>query len=133
MCLLIMGMTDQARDRYGRPLRGSREHEVPGIPQRTEISSGQAWTQAMDYLASDLPFHAHETFEQRWRCCPEAERDAWQALAQWAAALTQLARGNPKGARANAEKSVDRLDAALTIPASVDEGLVRASLDQLLR
>ena len=87
----------------------------------------------MDYLAADLPFHAHETFEQRWHCCPEDEREAWQALAQWAAALTQAARGNPKGARANAEKSVDRLDGALAIPSPVDEGLVRASLDSLLR
>lgn len=125
-------MSDQPRDRYGRPLRGSVESAVPGIPERTEISNEEAWAQAMDYLNADLPFHAHETFEQRWRCCPDDERTLWQALAQWAAALTQLARGNPKGARANAQKSLANLDDAAALPTSVDEGRVRASLAELL-
>ncbi len=125
-------MTDQPRDRYGRPLRGPREHAVDGIPVRENISSAQAWVEALDYLARDLPFHAHESFEQRWRCCPQNERLAWQALAQWGAAATQLARGNPKGAKANAQKSLASLDSAPLIPAPVDAQAVRAALAELL-
>lgn len=125
-------MTEQARDRYGRPLRTSFELAVPGIQERTEISSEEVWIQALDYLQEDRPFHAHESFEQRWRCCPSEERQAWQALAQWGAALTQLARGNPAGAKANAQKSLANLDAAPLIPTPVDSGMVRASLAVLL-
>ena len=105
---------------------------MPGIPDRTEISSEEAWTQALGYLQADRPFHAHESFEQRWRCCPSEERPAWQALAQWGAALTQLARGNPAGAKANAQKSLANLDAAPVIPMPVDSRVVRASLAVLL-
>ncbi|MDO8733201.1 MAG: DUF309 domain-containing protein [Actinomycetota bacterium] len=125
-------MSEQPRDKYGRPLRGSIQSAVPGIPERTEISSEEAWSQAMDYVNADLPFHAHESFEQRWRCCPDEERAVWQALAQWAAALTQLARGNRKGATANAQKSLAKLDDAASVPTSVDMGRVRASLAELL-
>ncbi|MDO9486520.1 MAG: DUF309 domain-containing protein [Actinomycetota bacterium] len=125
-------MSDQPRDRYGRPLRGSLDHAVEGIPECEDISSSQAWAQALDYLARDLPFHAHESFEQRWRCCPPEERLAWQALAQWGAAVTQLARGNPKGAKANAQKSLASLDSAPLIPAPVDAQAVRAALAELL-
>lgn len=125
-------MTEQARDRYGRPLRASFELAVPGIQNRTEISSEEAWTQAIDYLHKDRPFHAHESFEQRWHCCPPEERQAWQALAQWGAALTQLARGNPAGAKANAQKSLANLDTAPLIPMPIESGVVRASLAVLL-
>ena len=125
-------MTEQPRDRYGRPLRGSLEGAVDPIPERSEISSAQAWAQALDCLADDLPFHAHETFEQRWRCCPAQERQAWQGLAQWGAALTQLARGNPAGARANARKALLNLEEAAVVPAPVDLALVRAGLAELL-
>lgn len=125
-------MTNQPRDKYGRPLRGSLTTAVPGIPERKEISSKEAWQQALAYIDADRPFHAHECFEQRWRCCPADQRPAWQALAQWGAALTQLARGNPKGAQANAQKSLARLDEATVIPTPVDERAVRSSLAQLL-
>lgn len=123
---------ESPRDRYGRPLRGTGQSAVPGIRERMEISSDEAWTQALDYIETDLPFHAHESFEQRWRCCPPEERQAWQALAQWGAALTQLARGNPTGAKANAQKSLANLDEAPLIPLPVDSGVVRASLAVLL-
>lgn len=125
-------MNDQPRDRYGRPLRDCVDSAVPGIPDRAEISSDEAWLQALEYLQHDLPFHAHETFEQRWRCCAAQERATWQALAQWAAALTQLARGNRKGAKANAQKSLANLNEAAVIPTIVDVGAVRSSLTALL-
>ena len=126
-------MTDQPRDRYGRPLRGHFEPAFPGIPERALISSPEAWSQALEYLQRDLPFHAHETFEQRWRCCPEQEQGCWQALAQWCAALTQLARGNPAGARANAGKALANLESAAQVPTPIDVMLVRESLTELLR
>jgi len=125
-------MSDQPRDRYGRPLRGTFDSAVPGIPDRAEISSEEAWSQALEYLRLDLPFHAHETFEQRWRCCATQEREIWQALAQWAAALTQLARGNSNGAKANAQKSLAKLNDAAAIPTIVDVREVRTSLAALL-
>ena len=126
-------MTEQARDRYGRPLRESGKQAFPGIPERTEISSQEAWDQALTYLEQDLPFHAHETFEQRWRCCPDDEREIWQALAQWGAALTQLARGNRIGARANADKALARLSSAPEIPTPVEVRVVSESLAALVR
>ena len=43
------------------------------------------------YLDRGMPFHAHETFELRWRVAPDADRAAWRALAQWGAALTHAA------------------------------------------
>ena len=63
----------------------------------------------MNFLERGLPFHAHEVFEQRWKSCPEGERDAWQALAQWGAALTHQARGNETGQRRIASRARDRL------------------------
>ena len=128
-----MTLNEQARDRYGRPLRGDLESAVPNIAERTDISTHEAWSQAIDFVMRDFPFHAHETFEQRWRCCPEAERTCWKALAQWAAALTQRARENPTGAKANAGKSLANLNAADLIPEPVDEEHVRGSLAELLR
>lgn len=86
------------RDRLGRPL----PWESPGFPQvpeREHISTLDALAAALDYLAQHLPFHAHEILEQRWRCCPQAERSWWQATAQAAAALTQDARGKSAGAQ----------------------------------
>lgn len=126
-------MSDQPRDRLGRPLRGSAGQAFPGVPEREQVSSELAWHEALAYLADDLPFHAHEVFEQRWRCCPEEERTAWRAAAQWAAALTQQARGNDKGAALNAAKAVATLDRAGLIPSPLDESAIRASLTRLLR
>jgi len=126
-------MSEQPRDRYGRPLRGSFEQAVDGVPPRSQISSPDAWSEAMAHLAMDRPFHAHEVFEQRWRCCPDGERAIWKALAQWAAALTQLARGNARGASANAGKAQVNLEDADIIPEPVDLTRVRRSLAELLQ
>ncbi len=69
----------------------------------------------MSYLERDMPFHAHETFELRWRCCPESERALWKSLARWAAAITHIERGNPEGAASIARETLN--DLALLDPA----------------
>ncbi len=126
-------MNEQARDRYGRPLRGSQDEAFPGVPQRNQISNAEAWLIGNDYLEQDLPFHAHEVFEQRWRCCPENERPAWQALAQWAAALTHLARGNEKGLAALAQRARENLEACINMPPEIDPDMVLESLASLIK
>jgi len=92
----------------------------------------------MGYLAQDLPFHAHEVFEQRWRCCPENERLAWQAIAQWAAALTHQARGNKQGGNkqgivALAKRAQVNLEACSYAPTEIDSALVLESLSGLIK
>ena len=126
-------MNEQARDLYGRPLRGSLGDAFPGVPERTQISGIQAWSEALEYLARDLPFHAHEVFEQRWRCCPENQRKAWQALAQWAAALTHTARGNTQGSTALAQRALANLESCSDIPNEIDTSKVFESLRQLIQ
>jgi hypothetical protein len=121
-------VNDQPRDRYGRPLRGALGAAFPGVPDRDSMSSAEAWSLGNDYLEQDLPFHAHEIFEQRWRCCPENERAAWQALAQWAAALTHLARGNKQGLEALAQRAQVNLEACSYVPPEIDSALVLESL-----
>lgn len=80
----------------------------------------------MAYLERDMPFHAHETFELRWRCCPEAERALWKALARWAAAVTHIERGNPEGASSIARETMAELVQADPGPLS------RAEIDGVL-
>lgn len=123
----------QPRDRLGRPLRGdlAATHAFAQVPERDVITSGAAWSEAVDYLNQDLPFHVHEVCEQRWRCAPPAERELWQALAQWGAALTHRARGNTVGAQRLALRSLAKLDhlgPSDRVPDCVDLTLVRESL-----
>jgi hypothetical protein len=99
----------RARDRLGRPVSANSPDAVPGIIERDEIDSATAWQEAGSYLERDLPFHAHETFELRWRCCPENERPLWRALARWAAAITHIERGNAKGASSIARETMAEL------------------------
>lgn len=103
-------MSERPRDRLGRPLPRDDPAGFPGVTPRAEISSGEAITEARDYLARGLPFHAHEVLEMRWRCCPAEERDLWRALAQAGAAATHAARGNPIGA----QRLLERARATLT-------------------
>ena len=97
-------VSERPRDRLGRPLAWDAEG-FPGIEQRTTISSADAMAEARAYLDNELPFHAHEVFEQRWRTAAGPERESWRALAQWGAALTHRARGNTEGARRLAERA----------------------------
>jgi len=97
------------RDRLGRPVEAGSPEAFPGITERTDIDAATAWSEALHYLQQELPFHAHETFELRWRCCPESERELWKALARWAAALTHLERGNSEGASSIARETMSEL------------------------
>ena len=52
-------------------------------------------------LAADLPFQAHEVFEDMWkqrRAAGGADTAMWQGLAQVCVGLTHLQRGNRTGA-----------------------------------
>ncbi len=119
------------RDRLGRPTTDPTA-AFPEVPERLDLTAEDAWREAMTYLADGLPFHAHEVFEQRWRCCPSDERRLWQALAQWAAALTHRARGNDVGARSIAATVRSSLAAVEVVP-PVDRTIVEDSLDELDR
>ena len=120
------------RDRYGRPLAfDAPAHQIVAtVPERHDISSATAWDEATSYLNQDLPYHAHEVFEQRWRCCPPGESDCWRALAQWGAALTHQARGNPKGSREVAARAIELLGGCEIVD-PIDVELVMASLKDL--
>jgi uncharacterized protein len=107
---------------------------VAAVPERELVSAGQAVAEAEAHLAAGRPFHAHEVLEQRWRCCPDAERDLWRGLAQWAAALTHAARGNDRGARAVAHRAARTLQAwpgtAVGVPIDLQD--VLADCDRLV-
>lgn len=124
-------MTDRPRDRYGRPVAARGGVGFPGVPARERVSSAQAWDETCAYLALDLPFHAHEVCELRWRMCPPGERAAWQALARWTAALTHVARGNATGAASLAASVLDAWPGVTVVPAPVDADIVLASLREL--
>ena len=126
--------SDRPRDRLGRPLDPGDPHAYPGVPERSEIDGVTAWNEANEYFQRDLPFHAHEVFEQRWKCAPDGEREVWQALAQWGAALTQRARGNEVGQRRLAARARAKLEEAMIrddVPMYIDAPGVIASLSQL--
>lgn len=126
---------ERQRDRLGRPLPAGADDSVvvAGVPNRSELSDEDAWTEAMSYLDAGMPFHAHEVFELRWRLAPGNDRDAWQALAQWGAALTHEARGNQVGAVRVALRAKATLDSAAHVPACIDITLVRDSCTRLAR
>lgn len=124
-----------ARDRFGRPVDADSPDAFPSVPERSDISADEAWAGAMAYLEVGLPFHAHEVFEQRWRCCPDGERAQWQAFARWCAALTQAARGNADSARSMALSILDEISQiSESAPVRLDEvqwNAVRSSLETL--
>ncbi len=126
---------ERLRDSLGRPLPvgASPDLVVPGVPVREVLSDEDAWTEGIEYLDAGRPFHAHEVFELRWRLAPAQERDAWQALAQWGAALTHEARGNPTGAIRVAARAVATLDGAEHVPSCIDTARVRASCLRLIQ
>jgi predicted metal-dependent hydrolase len=122
-----------SRDRYGRPLREPFDPAlvVAEVPERSFIEGLDAWQEAMDYLTRDLPFHAHEVFEQRWRCAPADERLLWRGLAQWGAACTHAARGNVVGAKRLAERALQSVDQSMVVPEYVDLAFMRQHCSEL--
>jgi hypothetical protein len=121
------------RDRLGRPLDPADPQGLayPPAPEPADLTNRDAWTLGVDFIDQELPFHAHEIFEQRWTGCPEVERDAWQVLAQWGAALTHLARGNDVGAHRVAVRALTSWRALTLIPEPIDQERVEKSLTQL--
>lgn len=123
-------MTERPRDALGRPLPPGSVDEQP--PISTPSSDAQAWSEGVNLIDAGQPFAAHELFELRWRTVQGPDRQAWQALAKWAAALTHAARGNPTGATSVARGALDLLDTAAAVPHSVDVDVVRRSCHQLI-
>lgn len=123
-------MTDRPRDALGRPLPSGSVDEQP--PITAPSSDESAWSTGVALIDSGQPFAAHELFELRWRAVAGDQRQAWQALAKWAAALTHAARGNAIGARSVARGAVDLLDTAVVIPDCVDVDTVRGSCEHLI-
>ena len=116
------------RDGLGRPLPWDAVGEAT-VPERSVIGGREAIAEALDYLHTGRPFHAHEVLEQRWRCAPAAERDWWRALAQAAAAVTHAARGNDVGARRLQDRARTTLaGAAPPVPIPADTARVMAAL-----
>ena len=103
-------MSERPHDRLGRPLAWDAVG-YPGVDPRASITSAEAVAEAHDYLERDLPFHAHEVLEMRWRCCPEDERPLWRGLAQAAAGATHAARGNAVGAARLSERAQESIAA----------------------
>ena len=130
----LSATSERPRDRLGRPLDPGDSRAYPTVPERQFINDAEAWTEGIAFIRDGLPFHAHEVFEQRWKCCPPEHREAWRALAQWGAALTQQARGNHIGRVRLAERARDRLLLAVhegSVPGVVDVRFVLQSLAQL--
>ncbi len=121
------------RDRLGRPLDPDDPHGLtfPPAPEPRDLTAELAWTLGVGFLDEGLPFHAHEIFEQRWKCCPADERQAWQVLAQWGAALTHQARDNAAGAVRVAVRALRSWEELAELPAPVDRARVTSSLTQL--
>lgn len=122
------------RDRLGRPLEPGDPRAYPTVPEREHIDDVDAWNEGIAFIRDGLPFHAHEVFEQRWKCCPPESKDAWRALAQWGAALTQHARGNETGRNRLAHRARERLEMSVrcdSVPSVVDVRYVLESLAQL--
>jgi hypothetical protein len=121
------------RDRLGRPLDPADPQGLafPPAPESVDLTGSDAWFLGIAFLDDGLPFHAHEIFEQRWKSCPADERDAWQVLAQWGAALTHQARGNALGALRVSTRALASWRALSLIPDPIDQVRVSASLTQL--
>lgn len=128
--MAVAHVTERPRDALGRPLPAGSVDEQPVISRPT--SDADAWTRGTQFITGGQPFAAHELFELRWRDVDGPDRQAWQALAKWGAALTHAARGNPTGAASVARGALDLLDTAPSIPDCLDITLVRNSLHALV-
>ncbi|WP_062430940.1 DUF309 domain-containing protein [Herbidospora daliensis] len=121
------------RDAYGRPLPHGAEG-VDRVPDDYAPTAEQAVADGVEMLRLDRPFHAHEIFEGRWKCCPPEERDLWQGLAQICVGLTHLQRGNPRGAETLLERGAERLTPIEGHPYAINPTLAaraRSSTDLL--
>ncbi len=124
------------RDATGKPLTPG-EPGVPRVPEGLDLTPTQALAEAEAFLAADLPFQAHEIFEDQWkqrRAAGAADTGMWQGLAQLCVGLTHLQRGNRTGAttllRRGAENMADFVDAAAAgVEVSAVVGWAQAAAD----
>lgn len=86
------------RDALGRPLPPGSAG-VPPLPEDLDPSPAAVVELAGTLLDAGLPFQAHEALEAAWKAAPDAQRPAWQGLAQLAVAVTHARRGNASGAQ----------------------------------
>src|ERR1700738_1968511 len=99
------------RDALGRPLaRGSAG--VGRIPDDLDLPPGESLDCAQDLLDRGLAFNAHEVLEAAWKNGPDGERTLWQSLAQLAVGITNVPRGNAKGASALFDRAAAGLSAS---------------------
>jgi hypothetical protein len=82
---------------------------VEKAPEGTRRSPDETIEQAQQLLDDNLPFHAHEVFEDAWKLAPPAERALWRGLAQLAVGITHALRGNPTGAAALLRRAADEM------------------------
>jgi predicted metal-dependent hydrolase len=93
----------RSRDALGRPLPPGSAG-VPPLPENLDPEPAAVVGLAWSLLDSGLPFQAHEALEAAWKAAPDAQRPAWQGLAQLAVAVTHARRGNARGARRLAQR-----------------------------
>lgn len=99
-------VADRPRDRLGRPVRQGDPHAFPSFIEPAEsLTAADVFRLAADFFDAQLPFHAHELFEWKWRRTSGDEKLMWQALAQFAAAITHVERGNMVGAQRLLDRS----------------------------
>jgi hypothetical protein len=96
------------RDELGRPLPHGA-NGVPGIPDDLALPPDESLAEAQRLLVEGRAFHAHEVLESAWKAAPEADRELWQGLAQFAVGLTHAQRGNPVGAVQLLRRAADRV------------------------
>ena len=118
---------ERPRDRLGRPVAPGDPRAVEAAPLPDPPTTAAVIAAAEAFLAAGMPWHAHECFEAAWRTAPEGsdERAAWRALAQWGAALTHAARGNPAGAASVGARAAAGLAAAAASGVRLRDGEAR--------
>jgi uncharacterized protein len=82
---------------------------VERAPEGLVRTPAETIAEGQRLLDAEMPFHAHEVFEDAWKSAAEDERQLWQGLAQLAVGLTHLRRGNTAGARKLMVRGADRL------------------------
>lgn len=106
------------RDATGRPLAPGAPG-IPRAPEGIELTPSQALAEAERLLGADLPFQAHDVFEDLWkrrRSAGASDTVLWQGLAQLCVGLTHLQRGNRTGAVALLRRGADNLAAFVDVP-----------------
>lgn len=118
------------RDRTGRPLPYdtsvrplAEEHEPQTVEEALELGV-HLWNEGRY-------FEAHECLEDVWHAAPEADMDLWQGVIQLAVAGVHIQRGNPTGASALLERSLERLTSYPDLHRGIDVAAARATCRDL--